>query len=127
MVWPAGDNKPMRTRILLMITVLAVLALAACAPTPRAAVQTLVAALPAAPAAPLGGQVAALPTPDPSAATATPPPSSFALPTVAPTAIGPLATLTAISGLIPTMDLNATPYEVVYRGVPVFIEFQARW
>lgn len=117
----------MRTRTLLIISAVAMLALAACAPSPRAAVQTMVAVLPAAPAGPLAGEIAALPTPDPAAATATPPPSSFSLPTIAPTAIGPLATLTAISGLIPTMDLNATPYEVVYRGVPVFIEFQARW
>lgn len=118
----------MRTRILFILGVLAVVGLAACAPTPRAAVQTLVAVLPGeAPAAPLAGQIAALPTPDPSVATATPPPSSIMLPTAAPTGSGPLAALTEVAGLIPTMDLNATPYEIVYRGVPVFIEFQARW
>ncbi len=105
------------------------LALAGCAASPRAAVQTLVAALPAgdAPAGPLGGQVAALPTPDPRAATPTPPPSQITFPTPAPTGSGPLAALTAVAGMLPTMDLDATPYTIAYRGVPVFIEFQARW
>lgn len=78
-------------------------------------------------AGPLGGQVSALPTPVPARTTPTPPPSSVTFPTPAPTAVGPLATLTAIAGMLPTMDLNATPYTVAYRGVPVFIEFQARW
>ncbi len=38
-----------------------------------------------------------------------------------------VAALTAVGGLIPTRDLDATPYTIAYRGVPVFIEFQARW
>lgn len=111
------------------LAVLLLLLVAGCAISPQAAVQTLVAVLPAeaAPVGPLGGQIAALPTPDPNAATPTPPPSQLTFPTAAPTAIGPLATLTAISGLLPTMDLDATPYAIPYRGVPVFIEFQARW
>lgn len=106
------------------------LALAGCAASPRAAVQTLVAALPAGdagPGGPLGGRIAALPTPDPQAPTPTPPPSQIVFPTPAPTGSGPLAALTAVAGLLPTMDLDATPYTIAYRGVPVFIEFQARW
>lgn len=111
------------------VLVMLMLTLAGCAASPRAAVQTLVAALPVTDgsAGPLGGQVAALPTPDPPAATPTPPPSRIAFPTSAPTGSGPLAALTAVAGMIPTMDLNATPYTIAYRGVPVFIEFQARW
>ena len=77
--------------------------------------------------APLGGAVAALPTPDPALATATPPPSAFSLPTQAPTVTGPLATLTAIAGLIPTQDLSATPYAIALTGRPHFVEFHARW
>jgi hypothetical protein len=79
------------------------------------------------PAGPMDGAVAALPTPDPSAATPTLPPSSFTLPTEAPTAIGPLATMTALAGLIATPDLDATPYTIAYEGRPHFVEFQARW
>jgi thiol-disulfide isomerase/thioredoxin len=76
---------------------------------------------------PLGGAVADLPTPDPELATATPPPSAFSLPTLAPTLTGPLATLTAIAGLIPTQDLSATPYVIALTGRPHFVEFHARW
>ncbi len=102
-----------------------VLVLTACAPAGRA-MQTLVAAFPQE-RGPLGGAVAALPTPDPRTATPTPAPSRISFPTDAPTPIGPLATLTALAGLLPTQDAEATPYTVVLRGLPHFIEFQAWW
>ncbi len=104
---------------------------AACTPAQRDALGTLAAVVAPTDAGPLGGQVAALPTPDPNAApTATPPSSAFAFPTETPTPrplAGPLATLTAVAGLLPTRDLSATPYAVELRGRPHFIEFHAWW
>jgi hypothetical protein len=67
-------------------------------------------------------------TPQPAAtdeaATATPASSSIILPT---SASGPLATLTAIAGFIPTMDTNSPPYVITLTGRPIFIEFHAWW
>jgi hypothetical protein len=51
----------------------------------------------------------------------------FVLPTEAPPVAGPLATLTAIAGLIPPQDLSATPYAIQHTGLPHLVEFQARW
>ena len=99
---------------------------AACLPDPISGMQTLAARLPAG-EGPLGGQVAALPTPDPQAATATPAPSIITLPTPAPTLSGLLATMTAVAGLIPTVDLHATPYVIELQGRPHLVEFQAPW
>ncbi|MBN2470962.1 MAG: hypothetical protein JXN59_09570 [Anaerolineae bacterium] len=103
------------------------LLLGGCTFSPQNVLRTLAGVLSAegASSGPLQGQVAALPTPDP--ATPTPAPSQLILPTLAPVPEGPLAALTAVAGMIPTMDLDATPYAVPYRGVPIFIEFQARW
>ncbi len=112
--------------LLLLLAGIVLLGLSACAPAGRV-VQTLVAVLPQE-REPLGGAVAALPTPAPQAvATATPAPSRISFPTAAPTPIGPLATLTALAGLLPTQDQLATPYAITLRGLPHFIEFQARW
>ncbi len=113
-----------RALLLLALTLLA-LATGACTLLVDS-LRTVVGSLPAQDA-PLGGQIAALPTPVPGSATATPPPSLFILPTEAPTMTGPLATLTAIAGLIPTQDLSATPYAIELNGRPHFVEFQARW
>lgn len=109
---------------LLLIGVLLLALGAACTPAQVSGVQTMVAALPNRDA-PMGGQVAALPTPDPNiTATATPAPSSITFPTpVSPV----LATMTAVAGLAPTYDLNATPYAIVLQGRPHFVEFQAWW
>ncbi|GAB4575484.1 MAG: hypothetical protein Kow0077_27240 [Anaerolineae bacterium] len=115
-----------KLRFAIVVLMLALGLMAGCSVYAPDVMRALFAALPEESGAsgPLGGQVAALPTPDPAAVTATPPPSSISFPTPAS---GPLATLTAVAGLIPTIDLNATPYEITYRGVPIFIEFQARW
>ncbi len=111
----------------LLLLALALLALATGACTLLVdGLRTVVGSLPGA-SAPLGGQIAALPTPVPGSATATPPPSVFVLPTEAPPVAGPLATLTAIAGLIPTQDLSATPYAIQRTGLPHLVEFQARW
>jgi hypothetical protein len=59
-----------------------------------------------------------------AAATATPASSSIILPT---SPSGPLATLTAIAGFIPTMDLNSPPTVITLTGKPIFIEFHAWW
>ncbi len=101
---------------------------AACAPDPLSGLQTLVASLPE-DDAPLGGQVAALPTPKPDQGpTPTPPPSSISLPTLAPTLPPMQATLNAaVSGMMPTPDSEATPYTIALRGRPHFIEFHAWW
>lgn len=117
-----------RTWLLVGITLLALLA-AACSSVEFGGLATLVAGVEGggAPSGPLGGAVAALPTPDPEQVTATPPPSAFSLPTLAPTVTGPLATLTAIAGLIPTQDLSATPYVIALTWRPHFVEFHARW
>ncbi len=115
-------------RILALVGAI-LLALTACTPAQVSGVQTLVAVLPegrlAPPEGPLGGRIAALPTPLP--ATATPASSLLSFPTPPPTMVGPLATLTAIAGLLPTYDLNATPYAIENRGNPHFIEFKAGW
>lgn len=75
-------------------------------------------------AGPMGGELAALPT---AATTETPEPSSFSAPTEAPNAVGPLATMTALAGMVATPDLAATPYAIAINGRPHFVEFQARW
>jgi len=114
----------------MLLAGIVLLLLAGCAPAGRA-VQTLAAALPPGVSSgqgPLGGAVEPLPTPDPrAAATATPAPSRISFPTAAPPPSGPLATMTALAGLLPTQDLWATPYTIALRGLPHFIEFQAWW
>jgi hypothetical protein len=112
------------SRTLLVIGMAFVILAAACTPAQLSGIQTMAAVLPEN-NAPMGGQIAALPTVDPGAPT--PPPSSISFPTPAPTVVGPLATMTAIAGLLPTIDLSATPYRIALEDKPHFIEFQARW
>jgi hypothetical protein len=113
----------MKKQSLLIGMALLILA-AACTPAQLGGLQTLAAVVPER-EGPLGGRIAALPTAN--LATPTPPPSSISFPTPAPTVVGPLATLTAIAGLLPTIDLSATPYAIVLQGRPHFIEFRAGW
>ncbi len=111
----------------LLFIVIAALLSAACTPAQIVGLLGLVFAPPAEDA-PLGGQIAALPTPDLAAVpTPTPPPSSISFPTPAPPVAPPLATLTAVAGMLPTQDTSATPYVLTFRGRPHFIEFHAWW
>ncbi len=114
-------------RTLLLAGMLLLALGAACTPAQVSGVQTLAAVLPAR-EAPMGGQVAAIPTVDPdSVATVTPAPSIITFPTAAPPVNPVLATMTAVAGLVPTFDLNTTPYVIALQGHPHFVEFQARW
>jgi hypothetical protein len=113
-----------RTLLLVGITLLALLA-AACSTVDFDALTALIAGAPS--SGPLSGAVAELPTPDPALATATPSSSTITLPTEAPPVSGPLATLTAIAGLVATPDFSATPYVIALTGRPHFVEFHARW
>ena len=107
----------MATKKKLLLIGFALWMLAACGSAQQEQVQTIVAALPEQPVAPV---VTASLEP-----TGTPPMSSINIPALAPTMDGPMGTLTAMAITIPTQD--ATPYVVVNRGRPHFIEFHAWW
>jgi hypothetical protein len=109
-------------RKILWSFLLALLAMAACAPSPRAA-------LPPVEAPPRAqGPVAAAPTTTPSPAPSkTPGFSTIELPTAVPTMGGPMGTLTAIAPLLATPEIDKTPYEIEPRGKPHFVEFHAWW
>ena len=81
----------------------------ACAPSPQASVQTLVALSVA------------------DGATPTPGLSAVSLPTEAPTMTGPLATLTAIAPYAASPVADTTPYTIEVDGQPHFLEFYAWW
>lgn len=70
--------------------------------------------------------VAQAPTANPTA-TETPAFSELKLPTAIPTMGGPMGTLTAIADLVATDEPDRTPYVIVNRGQPHFIEFHAWW
>ena len=50
-----------------------------------------------------------------------------ALPTALPTMGGPMGTMTAIADQIASPVPDSEPYEIAFRGVPIFIEFHAWW
>lgn len=106
-----------------LLICIALVGVAACSAEQREALQTMVAAVPeqADDDAP---DAAASPIPSQSP-TGTPALSTF--PTALPTMDGPLGTLTAIAPLVASQVPDTTPYEIVNRGNPHFIEFHAWW
>ncbi|MBN2304253.1 MAG: hypothetical protein JXQ72_07250, partial [Anaerolineae bacterium] len=115
------ESVRLRRQILLVVMSL-LLATLACTAEQREALQSMGAVPPGESSETIEIDPVEVPTETP-----TPGVSVLTFPTAEPTVTGLMATMTAIVAMVDTPVLEAPPYEIVYRGNPLFIEFYAWW